>query len=178
MFIEFIKWVGKRDKMWGFQSILSLFHNKYNKLIDFDNTSPRLNPLFHKLWEWHETYFETFFGWWGRENIKILSLRSLQRCYGRHYIKYTRWVSFDIKFTRQGFEKAFIHRKACRAIQHAFLKQSLLTWYQKTQTWYSIYQFTYRFTLQTIDYDVLFNFCVISASLETSFKKCNVIMTW
>ena len=32
-------------------------------------------------------------------------------------------------------------------------------------------------TLQTSDYDVIFYFCVDSASLATSFKKCNVIMT-
>ena len=53
-----------------------------------------------------------------------------------------------------------------------------LTWYQKTQTWYSIYQFTHYFTLQTSDYDVIFDVCVDLASLATSFKKCNVIMTW
>ena len=32
-------------------------------------------------------------------------------------------------------------------------------------------------TIQTSDYDVIFDFCVDSASLATSFKKCNVIMT-
>ena len=32
-------------------------------------------------------------------------------------------------------------------------------------------------TLLTSDYDVIFDFCVDSASLATSFKKCNVIMT-
>ena len=32
-------------------------------------------------------------------------------------------------------------------------------------------------TLQTNNYDVIFYFCVDSASLATSFKKCNVIMT-
>ena len=32
-------------------------------------------------------------------------------------------------------------------------------------------------TLQTSNYDVIFDFCVDSASLATSFKKCNVIMT-
>ena len=32
-------------------------------------------------------------------------------------------------------------------------------------------------TLQTSDYDEIFDFCVDSASLATSFKKCNVIMT-
>ena len=31
--------------------------------------------------------------------------------------------------------------------------------------------------LQTSDYDVIFDFCVDSASLGTPFKKCNVIMT-
>ena len=36
--------------------------------------------------------------------------------------------------------------------------------YQKTQTCYSIYQFTHYFTLQNSDYDVIFNFCVDSAS--------------
>ena len=34
------------------------------------------------------------------------------------------------------------------------------TLYLKTQTWYSIYQFTHCFTLQTRDYDVIFDFCV------------------
>ena len=42
------------------------------------------------------------------------------------YIKNTRWVSFDIKFTRQGFENACWHREACRAIQRAFSKPSLV----------------------------------------------------
>ena len=41
-------------------------------------------------------------------------------------IENTRWVSFDIKFTRQGFENACWHREACRAIQHAFSKPSLV----------------------------------------------------
>ena len=41
-------------------------------------------------------------------------------------IENNRWVSFDIKFTRQGFENACWHREACRATQHAFSKRSLL----------------------------------------------------
>ena len=45
--------------------------------------------------------------------------------------------------------------------------------YQKTRTWYSIYQFTHCFTLQTSGNVVIFDFYVDSAS----FKKCNVIMT-
>ena len=40
-------------------------------------------------------------------------------------IENSRWVSFDIKFTRQGFENACWHREASRAIQHAFSKPSL-----------------------------------------------------
>ena len=40
-----------------------------------------------------------------------------------------------------------------------------------------LYQFTYCFSLQTNDYDGIFYFCVDSASLTTSFKKCNIIMT-
>ena len=42
---------------------------------------------------------------------------------------------------------------------------------------YSIYQFIHCVKLQTSDYDVIFDFCVDSSSLATSFKKCNVIMT-
>ena len=42
------------------------------------------------------------------------------------FIENTRWVSFHIKFTRQGFENACRHREACRAIQHAFSKPSLV----------------------------------------------------
>ena len=33
-------------------------------------------------------------------------------------IENTRWVSFDIKFTRQGFENACWHREACRDIEN------------------------------------------------------------
>ena len=33
--------------------------------------------------------------------------------------------------------------------------------------WYSIYQFTHCFTLQAIDYDVIFDFCIDSVSLAT-----------
>ena len=43
--------------------------------------------------------------------------------------------------------------------------------------WYSIYQFIHCCTLITSDFDVIFDCCVSSASLVTSFKECNVIMT-
>ena len=44
----------------------------------------------------------------------------------RTYIENTRWVAFDIKFTRQGLENTSWHREACQAIQHAFSKPSLV----------------------------------------------------
>ena len=46
-------------------------------------------------------------------------------------IENTRWVSFDITFTRQGFENAYWHREACRAIQHAFSKPSMVNFISK-----------------------------------------------
>ena len=85
---------------------------------------------------------------------------------------------FDIKFTRQGFENACWHREACRVIQHAFSKSSLVNLISKDANlvfYLSVYPLLN--TLQTSDYDVIFDFCVDSASLATSFKKCNVIMT-
>ena len=36
-----------------------------------------------------------------------------------------------------------------------------------------LHQFTHCFTLQNSDNDIIFDFCVDSASLATSFKKCN-----
>ena len=94
------------------------------------------------------------------------------------YIEMTRWVSFDIKFTRQGFKNACWHREACRAIQHAFSKPSpvkLISKNSKLVFYLSVYPLLN--TLQTSDYDVFF-FCVDSASFATSLKRCNVIMTW
>ena len=64
-----------------------------------------------------------------------------------------------------------------RAIQHAFSKPSLVNMISKDMNLVfsvSVYPF---FALQTSDYDVIFDFCVDSASLATSFKKYNVTMT-
>ena len=94
-------------------------------------------------------------------------------------IENTRWVSFDIKFTSQGFENACWHCEACPAIQHAFSKPSLVNLILKDANlvfYLSVYPLLN--TLQTSDYDVFFYFCVDSVSLATSFKKYNVIMTW
>ena len=73
------------------------------------------------------------------------------------YIENTRWVSFDIKFTRQGFENACWHREACWAIQHAFSKPSLVNLISKDANlvfYLSVYPLLN--TLQTSDYDVIF----------------------
>ena len=64
------------------------------------------------------------------------------------YIENTRWVSFDIKFTRQGFENACWHREACQAIQHAFSTPSLVNLISKDANLLFYYQFTHCFTLQ------------------------------
>ena len=63
-------------------------------------------------------------------------------------------------------------------IQHVFSKPSLVNLISKDADlvfYLSVYPLLN--TLQTSDYDVIFDFCVDSATLATSFKKCNVIMT-
>ena len=63
-------------------------------------------------------------------------------------------------------------------IQHAFSKPSLVNLISNDANLvYSFYQLNHCFTLQTSNYDVIFDLCVDSASLAESFKKCNVIMT-
>ena len=84
---------------------------------------------------------------------------SVQVCVGSvgQYIENTRWVSFDIKFTRQDFENACWHREACRAIQHAFSKPSLVNLISKDANlvfYLSVYPLLN--TLQTSDYGVIF----------------------
>ena len=87
-------------------------------------------------------------------------------------------MSFDIKFTRQGFENGCRIARLCRAIRHAFSKPCLVNLISKdvNLVLYLINQSTRWFTLQTREYDIIINFCVDSASLATLFKKCNVIM--
>ena len=113
-----------------------------------------------------------------RSRVKHSTTEPLSSLHTR-FIENTRWVSFDIKFTRQGFENACWHCEACRAIQHAFSKPSLVNLISKDASlvfYFSVYPLLN--TLQTSDYDVIFDFCVDSVSLATSFKKCNIIMTW
>ena len=67
--------LGKRDKMRGLPSILSLFRNEFNK---FNNTRARmLDSLYHMT--------NTMKSLFWRENVIILSLCT-QRCYGRHKV--------------------------------------------------------------------------------------------
>ena len=77
MFFEFVKRVGKRNKMRSLSSILSLFRNEFDK---FNNTGAWiLDYIYHMT----INYFEIVFVW--RINVKILLL-CLQHCDGRHYI--------------------------------------------------------------------------------------------
>ena len=62
--------LGKRDKMQGLPSILSLFRNEFNK---FNNARARmLDSIYHMT-----------IRLLSRKNVIILSLCT-QRCYGRH----------------------------------------------------------------------------------------------
>ena len=67
--------LGKRDKMRGLPSILSLFRNEFNK---FNNTRARMLDSILS----YDKYFKTSL--W-RKNGIILSLCTL-RCYGRHNV--------------------------------------------------------------------------------------------
>ena len=63
-------------------------------------------------------------------------------------------------------------------IQHAFSKPSLVNLISKDVNlvfFLSVYPLLN--TLQTSNYEVVSDFCVDSASVATSFKNCNVIMT-
>ena len=67
--------LGKRDRMRGFLSILSLFRNEFNK---FNNTKTRmLDSIYHMT----KTMKSDFW----LKTVIILSLCT-QRCYGRHNV--------------------------------------------------------------------------------------------
>ena len=67
--------LGKRDKMRGLPSILSLFRNEFNK---FNNTRAQMLDSIYHMTNTLKSYF------W-RKNVIILSLCT-QRCYGRHSV--------------------------------------------------------------------------------------------
>ena len=65
--------LGKRDKMRGLPSILSLFCNEFNK---FNNTRARILDSIYRMTNTLKSHFCL-------KNVIILSLCA-QRCYGRH----------------------------------------------------------------------------------------------
>ena len=71
--LNLLNQLGKRDKMQGLPSILSLFRNKFNK---FNNTRARMLDSIYHMTNTLKSYF------W-RKNVMILS-SCTQRCYGRH----------------------------------------------------------------------------------------------
>ena len=71
--------LGKRDKMRGLPSILSLFRNEFNK---FNNTRARMLDSIHHMTPGIKLIKNRFF--W-RENVKILSSFT-QRYNGRHNV--------------------------------------------------------------------------------------------
>ena len=67
--------LGKRDKMRGLLSILSLFRNEFNK---FNNTRARmLDSIYHMTNSLNSHFWRT--------NVMILSL-CVQRCFGRQNV--------------------------------------------------------------------------------------------
>ena len=68
--------LGKRDKMRGLPSILSLFRNEFNK---FNNTRARMLDSFLSY-----DIKITLRSHFSRKNVIILSFT--QRCYGRHNV--------------------------------------------------------------------------------------------
>ena len=69
--------LGKRDKMRGLPSILSLFRNEFNKL---DYARARMLDSIYHMNNSLKSHF------W-RKNVIILSLYTCtQRCYGRHSV--------------------------------------------------------------------------------------------
>ena len=68
--------LGKRDKMRGLPSILSLFRNEFNK---FNNTRARMLDSIYHMTNSLKYHF------WRSKNVIILTLCT-QHCYGRHNV--------------------------------------------------------------------------------------------
>ena len=89
----------------------------------------------------------------------------------------TRWVSWYQVYQARLWE-CLLNCEACRAIQHAFPKPSLVNLISKDRNmvfYPSVYKLSHSSNYS--DYDNFF-FRVDSTSLRMSFKKCNVIITW
>ena len=76
--------LGKKDKMRGLPSILSLFRNEFNK---FNNTRARMLDSIYHMTNTLKTHF------W-RKSVIIVSL-CVQRCYGRHNVSRKAPISLD-----------------------------------------------------------------------------------
>ena len=75
MFLNLLNKLGKRDKMRGLPSILSLFRNEFNK---FNNTRARMLDSIYHMTNTVKSHF------W-RINVMILS-SCTQRCYERNNV--------------------------------------------------------------------------------------------
>ena len=74
--LNFLNELGKRDKMRGLPSILSIFRNEFNK---FNKTRARmLDSIYHMTLRLLKSHL-------CRKNVILMSL-CMQRCYGRHNI--------------------------------------------------------------------------------------------
>ena len=73
--LKLLNELGKRDKMRGLPSIVSLFRNEFNK---FNNTRTRMLDSFYHMTNTLRSHF------W-RKNVIIVSLCT-QCCYGRHNV--------------------------------------------------------------------------------------------
>ena len=90
--------LGKRDKMRGLPSILSLFRNEFNK---FNKTSARMIDSIHHMTNTLKSHF------W-RKNVMILS-SCTQRCYGR-----------------QNVSRKSINRFYCMALFHSRTRRHMI----------------------------------------------------
>ena len=95
--------LGKRDKMRGLPSILSLFRNEFNK---FNNTRARMLDSIYHMTNTLKSHF------WSK-NIIILSLCA-QRCYGHHNV------------SRKFDKPLVVYRFYCMALFHSQTRRHMI----------------------------------------------------
>ena len=88
-------------------------------------------------------------------------------------------MSFDIKFTRQDFENACWHREACRGIQHAFSKTSLVNLISKDANlvfYLSVYPLFYSSNYRLWrNFRFLYSFSIISDVIQKAQRHHDLI---
>ena len=95
--------LGKRDKMRGLPSILSLFRNEFNK---FNNTRAQmLDSIYHMTNSLKSTFW--------RQNVMILS-SCTQRCYGRNNV------------SRKSKKPLVFYRFYCMALFHSQARRHMI----------------------------------------------------